>query len=532
MPLDAMMAGLLREELAQRVTGLKIDKVRQPEKDSILLLLRGSGRTEKLLLCAAGGSARVCLTETDYENPPQPPMFCMLLRKYLQGGVILAVEQPPLERLLLFRVEAFDELGERASLTLAAEFLGRNANVLLVGPDGRIIDALRRVDAEMSPVRPLMPGMLYRLPPQPQSASFTGFSPLVREELEFRGLPVVADSLQGLDKRPYLLYENGELKDFCFLPILCRGGSWTSEERGGWSELLECFYAEKDRLMHVRSRAHSLLKLTRGALGRTEKKLALRRQELLAAADMDLCRRRADLITANIWRMKPGMNELVCEDFYEEDAPPVHIPLDTRKTPQQNAAAYYKSYSKKKTAREHLTRLVAENETELDYLRSVSAELDRAESRQDLEDISAELTQAGYIKEKRDNRKKRSKPSAPRQFFTPTGLRVLAGRNNLQNDYLTFRLAGRYDFWFHAQQLHGAHVILCCEGKPPDEVSVSFAASVAAYYSEGAAGGRVAVDYTQTRFVKKPHGAKPGKVIYTDYKTIMAPAQKPVANEG
>ena len=532
MPLDAVMAGLLREELAQRVTGLKIDKVRQPEKDSVLLLLRGAGRTERLLLCAAGGSARVCLTETDYENPPQPPMFCMLLRKYLQGGVILAVEQPPLERLLLFRVEAFDELGERATLTLAAEFLGRNANVILAGPDGRIIDALRRVDSEMSPVRPLMPGMLYRLPPQPQGGSFTGLSPLVREELEFRGLPAAPASLEGLDKRPYMLYENGEARDFCFLPILCRGPAWVSEERGGWSELLEAFYAEKDRRMHVQSRAHSLLKLTRGALARTEKKLALRREELRSAGDMDLCRRRADLITANIWRMKSGLTELLCEDFYEPDAPQIAIPLDARKAPQQNAAAYYKSYNKKKAAREHLTRLIAENEAELDYLRSVSAELDRAETRQDLEDISAELTQAGYIKEKKGPAKKKSKPSAPRQFVTPTGLRVLAGRNNLQNDNLTFHLAERYDFWFHAQQLHGAHVILCCEGKPPDEASVAFAASVAARYSEGAAGGRVAVDYTQARFVKKPRGAKPGKVIYTDYKTIMAPAQKPAADEG
>lgn len=522
MPLDAVFITELARELNETLAGMKIDKVRQPEKDTVVLALRGNGKNLRLVVCFGSGNARVCVTRAEYENPPQPPMFCMLLRKHLIGARIIGVTQPERERMLLFSLLTYDEMGEESPKTMAVELLGRNANLILIDSDDRIIDAARRVDMEMSPLRQLMPGLIYRLPPKPEVGKFSGLSPLIRREMEFRGLPETLESVEPLEKAPYMLVENGQPKDFTFLPILQYGPSVESVLYPGWSALLEAFYAEKDRTEHLKGRAKSMTKLVRNAKARTERKLSLRIQELGATEDRELDKRRGDLITANIWRMKPGVDSVTVEDFYEENAPSVIIPLDKRKTPQQNAAAFYKQYTKKKAAREHLTGLIEENTAEIDYLGSVAEELERAQSQQDLEDIRSELEKAGYLRAPKNVRVKKPKPAQPLSFRTAAGLEILVGRNNIQNDELTFRIARRTDLWFHAQKIHGAHVILRCEDAEPDEASVYQAACVAAYYSEGIQAGRVAVDMTQVRFVKKPRGARPGKVIYTDQKTILA----------
>ena len=526
MPLDAILITELCRELNEAVSGCKIDRVHQPEKDTVVLVLRGSGGGAKLLLCFGSGSARACLTQAGFENPAQPPMFCMLLRKHLQGARIVSVTQPEGERMLLFRLAAYDEMGEAVEKTLAMEMLGRNANLILADGDGRILDAARRVDSEMSPLRQLLPGLIYRLPPKPEPGKFSGLSPLVRREMEWRCLPQTPEGLEGLERAPTMLVEDGKPIDFTFLPILQYGPHVESVTYPGWSALLEAFYAEKDRAEHLKSRARSLTKLVRSAKSRTEKKLALRMQELAATEDRETDKRRGDLITANIWRMKPGMASVTVEDFYEPDSPMVTVPLDPRKYPQQNAAAYYKQYAKKKTAREHLTALIGENRIEAEYLASVAAELDRAQTQADLDGIRQELERAGYVKEPRGKGKRREKPAQPMRFTTGAGLEVLVGRSNLQNDELTFKLARRTDLWLHAQKLHGAHVILRCEGAEPDEKSVYEAACLAAFYSEGGQAGRVAVDVTQARFVKKQKGARPGMVLYTDQWTVMAEPRK------
>lgn len=522
MPLDALFIEKLGGELDEALAGMKIDRVRQPEKDLVLFALRGNGTNRRLLVCFGSGNARVCLTGAEYENPPQPPMFCMLLRKYLIGARIRRVTQPDRERMLLFELTTYDELGEPSSMTLAAELMGRNANLVLIDAEGRIVDAARRIDAEMSPLRPLLPGLIYRMPPKPEPGKFSGLSPLVRREMEFRGLPQTVEAAQALEAAPHMLTENGEPRDYTFLPILQYGPSVESVRYGGWSALLEAYYTERDRREHVKSRAKSMTKLVKNARARTERKLAARLSELGATEDRELDKRRGDLITANIWRMEPGMDALVTEDFYDETAPEVTIPLDTRKSPQQNAAQYYKQYAKKKAAREHLVSLIEENRAELDYLGSVAEELERASGQQDLNDIRAELEGAGYLRAPKGGKQKKQKPAQPLQFRTASGLEILVGRNNVQNDELTFRTARRTDLWLHAQKLHGAHVILCCHDAQPDEASVYQAACLAAYYSEGAQAGRVAVDATMAKYVKKPRGARPGKVIYTDQKTILA----------
>ena len=527
MSLDAVFITELCRELSERLSGSKIDRVHQPEKDTVVLALRGNGGGTRLALCFGSGSARACLTREPYENPAQPPMFCMLLRKYIQGARVLEITQPEGERMLLIRLACFDEMGRAAERTLAVELLGRNANLVLVDADGRILDAARRIDGEMSPLRQLLPGLIYRLPPKPAPGKFSGLSPLVRREMEWRGLPPVPDSLEGVERVPTMLVENGEPKDFTFMPIFQYGPGVESVPYPGWSALLEAFYAEKDRVGHLKSRAKSLTKLVRSAKNRTEKKLALRMQELAATDDRETDKRRGDLITANIWRMRSGADSVTLEDFYEPDSPLTDVPLDPRKSPQQNAAAYYKRYTKKKTAREHLVALIEENRVEAEYLGSIASELDRAQTQADLEVIRQELVRAGYLRESRDKRRS-ERPAQPLRFVTTAGLEVLVGRSNLQNDELTFHTARRTDMWLHAQKLHGAHVILRCEGGAPDERSLYEAACLAAFYSEGGQAGRVAVDATQARFVKKRKGARPGMVLYTEQRTILAEPKKEI----
>lgn len=520
MPLDALFTTELCRELNETLAGAKIDRVRQPEKDSVIFALRGPNGNRRLLVCFSGGSARVCLTEREYENPPQPPMFCMLLRKHLIGARVLDITQPEGERMLQMRLLAYNDFGEAEEKTLMMELLGRNANLILVGPDGRIIDAARRVDAEMSPMRQLLPGLIYRLPPKPEPGRFSGLSPLISREMEFRGLEKSPAGAADMERKPVMLMENGAPKDFSFMEILQYGPAVECVEYPGWSALLEAFWGEKDRRDHLRSRGKSLAKLVRGARNRTEKKLGLRRQELAACADREEFKRRGDLITANIWRMKKGMDTLVCEDFYADDCPAVSIALDPMKTPQQNAAACYRQYTKKKAAEEHLTALIEENAAELEYLGSVADELERAREQQDLADIRAELESAGYIRAAKG--KKKSRPAAPLRYQTESGLEILVGRNNIQNDELTFKLARRTDLWLHAQKIHGAHVILRCEGAEPSPEDIRRAAQLAAFHSEASQSGRVPVDYTAVRLVKKPRGARAGMVIYTGQKTILA----------
>lgn len=524
MPLDAVFLSGLRKQLSDVLTGMKIDRVRQPERDTVLLSLRGNGQNRTLLINFGSGNARVCFTEESFENPPQPPMFCMLLRKHLIGARIIDVRQPERERMLRFSLLCYDEMGTPVEKSMAVELLGRNANLVLIDGDGRILDAARRVDAEMSPLRQLLPGLIYHEPPKPDAGRFSGLSPLVRRELEFRGLPPVPESLETTEMAPYMLMENGAPKDYTFLPILQYGPTVDSVRYDGWSELLESFYAQRDRAEHQKNRARSMTKLVRNARARTERKLSLRIEELGATADREQDKRRGDLITANIWRMRVGQETLVTEDFYEDDTPQITIPLDARKTPQQNAAAYYRQYTKKKAAQEHLTSLIESNREELEYLGSIAEEIERAQTQSDLDDIRRELEAAGYLRASARTGKKvkKPKPVPPMSFRTTAGLTVYVGRNNVQNDELTFKLARRTDLWLHAQKLHGAHVILCCCDAEPDERSVYEAACLAAYYSEGKQSGRVAVDAAQVRFVKKPRGARPGKVIYTDQRTILA----------
>ena len=572
MPLDAITIRALTHELEDVVVGTKIDKVQQPARDMIILTLHGSGHSGKLLISAGTGTARVHIMNSSYENPQTPPMFCMLLRKHLVGARIAALSQPNMERMLVIQLDTYDEMGIKAKKQLIIEMMGRNSNVILTDGDDLIIDCLRRVDGDMSRVRQVMPGLIYRLPPEQDRPnfftvsaeekialfnggepgktadkwlldSFSGLSPLSCRELShlasgetskplgqfsqnqkeafLAALRALENRVAALNFEPTMLLVDDKPSDFSFMPISQYENAMQIQRYPDFSSLLEDFYSKRDRQEQMRRKSQALYKSVKNAHERAVKKLAARHEELKKTEDRDKARKFGDLIMANLFRIKKGDRLAAVEDYFDENSPIIEIPLNELKTPQQNAAAYFKEYNKAKTAERYLGALIEKGEKEEAYLLSVLDEIARCEAERDLTEIRRELAQTGFIKVQKIEKKEKIKESAPLRFASSAGLEILVGRNNAQNDALTTKRARRTDLWLHVQKLHGSHVIISCDGAEPDEKTIMEAATLAAYHSQGRDGGKVPVDYTQVRFVKKPTGAMPGAVIYTDFKTII-----------
>ena len=567
MPLDAVCIAALAGELKDRLEGGRIDKVQQPERDLLLLSVRAKGENLRLLLSAGTGSARIHVTRASYENPKEAPMFCMLLRKHLVGARILSLYQPDWERMLILELETHDELGVSARKQLIVEMIGRSANVSLVGEDGRIIDCMRRADFAGDALRRMLPGCFYRLPPRQESKlpffeigeerlrelpedretpmdkwlldRYSGLSPLICRELAHRcagdwntlpqQLEALRETVKAEEWQPTLLQREGKAQDFSFMSISQYGREMSCETYPGFSELLDAFYTQRDQAELRRRRSHELTRSIRTARDRLARKLLNQKEELKRTEDRETVRRQAELITANLYRLKKGDRALTCQNYYETDCPEISIPLDALKTPQQNAAALFKEYNKLKGAKLHLTELIEKGEQQLDYLNSVLEELDRAQTERDLSEIRRELAETGYLKKSKAKEKDKGKAQAPLRFMTDDGFEVLVGRNNSQNDELTTRIARRTDWWLHTQKVHGSHVILRCEGQEPGETALEQAAALAVTYSQGREGGKIPVDYTMVRHVRKPSGAMPGKVIYTEYKTMLAQGDEALA---
>ena len=564
MPLDAVCLQGVVAELATQITGSRIEKIQQPARDQVVLLLRGSRR---LLLSAEGGQPRLHLTELPRDNPAQPPMFCMLLRKYLSGGIIESIQQAPLERVVTLTVSAADELGERSQFSLILEAVARRANLILADKDGHIIDCLRRIDFEMNPDRQVLPGLFYHLPTPPDKVSpFTvteeefaalaaaagegapadqwlvrtvnGLSPLVARELTFRACgstdaPVTGhtaalwsafaawrDTVNEKHFTPAILKHSGVPMDFTYLHVGQYGGAAEEETYTSFSRLLDDFYEKREQAERVKQKGQDLVKTASNGAARLRRKIAAQEQELAESKNRDKWRVYGELITANLYRMERGMSRLTAQNYYDPDCADVDIPLDVRLSPQENAAKYFKKYTKAKTAEKYITAQLEKARVELTYLESVLQELTLAESEQDFNDIRAELTDGGYLRAK--GRKQPQRPSKPREFRSTAGLRILVGRNNRQNDRLTAKDAEKWDIWLHTQRIHGSHAILCTGGAQPDEQSLLEAASLAAYFSQAQNSTKVPVDFTQVKYVKKPAGSPPGFVNYTNYKTILA----------
>lgn len=525
MALDAATVSKLAEELSQKLTGGRIEKIQQPEKDLLLLTVRNDGENRKLLIRAAGPNARVHLTGQSYENPKDAPMFCMLLRKHLTGARIRSVEQPNGDRLLAFQAESRNEMGDSARLCLITELMGRAANVILLDGEGRILDCLRRIPLSEHGTRALLPGLRYELPLLPEgfgngAATRQPGIAAASETTASACSPNMSQSLSAEEQKAE------DEKD------------WENRSCPGTasvSEALDMRYSSLEQKELQRRRAQEVVKTVRRSRDRQQRKLAAQAEELKRTERLEETRRQAELLQANLYRVRRGDRILKCEDYYEEGSPLIEIPLDATKTPQENLKQRFKEYRKLKGAREHLTGLLAEGEKQLDYLNSVLEELSRTESSRDLEEIRSELETTGWLRSARhSNPHKRAaaKAQAPLRFESPDGLEILVGRNNMQNDELTGRIARRTDYWFHVQQIHGSHVILRCEGMEPSPEAIQTAAELAAYYSQAREQGRTAVDYTMVRNVKKPSGALPGKVIYQDYRTVIAEGRIPAPGIG
>ena len=571
MPLDALCLSGVVAELKPILTGAKIDKVHQPGRDEIILALRLGRGNGRLLLSASPNHPRLQMTELSRENPDAPPMFCMLLRKHLMGGRILSVEQPHLERIVELRLEVLDELGDRKERRLILEAMGRRANLVLVDDQGRIVDCLRRVDGDMSAQRQLLPGLFYRLPPAMEKAdptaldgaewlrrveqapgesrvdhwlldTFGGWSPLVCREIAFRaggrvdvtfdelgpqGRVRVGEAAEALLKTvrennftPTVISVEKRPKDFTFFPAEQYEEAGECTAYPTFSALMDRFYEQRENQERIRQKGQDLIRSVTNARDRTARKLANQQRELEATQDRERLRQFGDIITSNLHAMERGMTTLRAMDFYDPDGGEVEIKLDPLLTPQQNAAKYYKEYNKAKTAEEMLTIQLEKGRRELDYLNSVLENITLAEGERDLQEIRQELADTGYLRRqiKGKDKGRRLSPK-PMEFRSTAGLRISVGKNNMQNDLLTCKQAFKSDIWFHTQKIHGSHVILWTGGAQPDLQSLNEAACLAAWFSQGRESGKVPVDYTPVKYVKKPAGARPGMVVYTTYET-------------
>ena len=577
MPLDAISLQALVAELRTELMGLRIEKVQQPARDQVILLLRGSRR---LLLNAGANAPRLQLTKITRDNPAEPPMFCMLLRKHLVGAKIADITQPPLERLVRIELDMIDDFGRPGKRTLVLEAMGRRSNLILLDGDGRIIDCMRRVDAEMSPQRQVLPGLYYEQPPaagrlavtaeteegfreklvaaQPERQAdaflldnYFGIAPLMAREIVFRAtgetdrhifalttgeedrlwheLRGFSTAVEENNFTPICLKREGRPAEFSCFPITQYGSLMESETYPSFSALLDAFYETRERLDRVRQRGAELIRTATTARDRMRRKLAMQEKDYAATQNRDELRICGDLITANLYRMERGQSKLTCENFYDENCAAITIPLDPLLTPQQNAAKYYKRYNKAKTAEKHLREQMEIARRDLEYLESVLEEIDKAELEQDFNDIRDELREVGFLR--RQGKKEIRRPAKPREFRTSTGYRVLVGRNNRQNDKLTMKDADHRDIWLHTQKIHGSHTILCTEGKAMDDDTIVEAAKIAAYYSQARESGNVPVDYTPVKNVKKPAGARPGMVVYHVYNTVhVTPSAEFVKN--
>ncbi len=583
MAFDAGMLACVVAEIREKSLGARVEKVFQPERDEIVLQMRSIEGGKRLTINAGSGAPRLGFTNEQKENPPTPPMLCMLLRKHLQGAKLSNVTQEGFERVATLEFETRDEMGFACKRYLIAEIMGKYSNLIFTNEDKKILAALHAVDFSTSSLRQVLPGMRYELPPKQEkidpmtvteseldtllasvsadrpcdkwiSASFLGISAAVAREIAFRtahrtdallgqcdrarlkkAFFGVIDCIKSEAFTPTLVTQNGKPVEYAFCELLQYGSGFERTHYDSAGELLDTYFHTRDRENHIRQRAADILRILTNADARLRKKLELQREELALCEKGAEYKKYADLITANLYQLSRGMTkaELVDYEDYHEDGSfgTCVIELNNRLSPSANAQVYYKKYNKSKTAKIELTRQTAIAEAELSYIDSVFVALTNAETTADLTEIRDELYRSGYASRMK-NYTAPKKQSAPlvAKFQTSGGLTVLCGKNNLQNEYITHKLANKTDYWFHVKNMPGSHAVMLCGGIEPSERDFTEAAEIAACFSKGADGQNVEVDYTLVKNVKKPTGTKPGFVIYhTNWSCIVTPNADKVA---
>lgn len=577
MALDGTLLRQIRHELEGVLIGARIDKIHQISREEMIFILRlpqptaDGARNVKLYLSAGADSPRLHLTGASFENPKAPPMFCMLMRKYLGSAKLLRLEQIGLDRILHLIFETRNEMGDLIELTVAVEIMGRHSNIILIGEDGRVIDSIKRIDDTMSSVRPILPGVRYTLPPAqdkldlidctPQQveerlrqgkdtplskallAAVQGVSPIVCREIAnyvFTGDDRVISEMTSdhFDRLRFFLARVIELAknytgtptsvidsrkkpvDFSFMDIHQYGGMMFTRTYPTYSQLLDDFYTQRDSIQRMRHRSADLLKILANTSDRIARKLALQHKELEDCADRERWKMYGDLISANLYSIQKGDRAATVVNFYDEQQAEITIPLDPRKTPSQNAQKYYGEYRKADTAEKKLRQLIEEGQQEAEYIDSVFDALTRAQTNDELSAIRSELVEQGYLRRKGPSAKKGKEARlAPKRYLSDDGFTILVGRNNLQNDQLTLKEARGRDMWFHTKNIPGSHTVVLSEGKEIPDSTLHQAAILAAANSKAADSAQVPVDYTLIKNVKKPRGAKPGMVIYVSYQT-------------
>ncbi len=567
MAIDGAFLYAIKNELSQFIGG-RVDKIAQPSREELIITIRASGGNKKVIMSASANTARVHLTTATVENPKVPPMFCMLMRKHLGSAKLLGIRQDGLERILYFDFEAMNEIGDMVTLTLAVEIMGRYSNVILINSEGRVIDSIKRVDAEMSRERLILPGIRYEYPQRDDRISiltatkeeireklysvrnddlakclvrtFEGIAPLFARECVYNchdgdilrdditdGIfdrlveyifTVREKMLGGKNDFTVLIDKDNALKDFSFADIKQYGELMTVRHFETAGETLDYFYSERDNFSRMKQRSADMLKLLANTSERISRKLAIQKSELMECAKKDELKMKGDLINANIYRIEKGAENIELENYYDENKP-VKIKMDTRLSPSQNAQKYYAEYRKAVTAEKMLADLISKGEQEPVYIASVFDALTRSVTEAEILELREELTEQGYIR-RRGAKQKAGKSLPPLEFTSSDGYRILVGRNNRQNDTLTLKTADKTDIWLHTKDIPGSHVIIFTGGTTPPDETIREAAVLAAYHSKAKTSAQVPVDYVEVRYVKKPSGSKPGMVIFTNNRTL------------
>ena len=566
MAFDSGMIFAVVQEINACVKDAKVEKIQQPQKDEVVITLHSAASRENLRLAINAGASnpKIGFTAVQKENPSAAPMLCMLLRKQLGGGKLVEARQIGFDRIVELEFACRDEMGFAVTRLLIVEIMGKYSNLLLTDGDKKIITALKMIDFSTSRLRQILPGMTYELPPAQDKqdiftisentlssmlaaregsmplgkfllGGFLGISPLVAREIAYRATGRTDTPLENVlteplwnaicdfraifasgNFHPTILYDETDKPiEFCFMHILQYGEGVRAENFHTFGELFDAYFEKRDLVDRIKQRGQDIIKLVSSANARLMKKIELQKEELRECADGEKFKLFGDLLTANLYAIKRGEAQAHVQNYYSEDCEEITIELDTRLSPAQNAQRYYKKYNKCKNAKMYLTEQIATAQNELQYLETVSQALDRAETEADLVEIRQELAKSGYAS--RMHGFKAAKPAAvkPMEFCTSGGYRMVCGKNNTQNDYITFKLAGKLDLWFHVKGAPGSHVVLICNGEEPSEQDYTEAAVLAATYSGAKGSGQIPVDYTRVKNIKKPTASKPGYVTYS-----------------
>ncbi len=581
MALDGAFLASIKNEIIARALGARVEKIHQPAKDELVIVLRTrgknidgvitSGTSEKLLISANSSAPRIHFTKLSIENPKTPPMLCMLLRKNIGSGKLVGVRQLGMDRTLFLDFEAINELGDLVIVTICVEIMGKHSNIIAVNNNGKIIDAVKRVSEDTSSVRPILPGMTYVIPPTQGKIdiqnhtneelilafkavpnedisksimqAYEGFSPMLAREITHAvtgGMPFtksqliqvhydrlsdclsfIRSNITSESADVYISYEGKTPKDFTVIPIKQFGEFYEIKKTTGPSLALDIFYSTRDIEQRMKQRSNDLLKVIINRIERVTKKLAVWEEEIQLSTKRDTLRIYGDLLNSNLHTLEKGMTSVTLDNYYDENYQKVTIPLDEMLTPVQNAQRYYNEYRKAVTAEQKLTSLLKGARDEIVYLDSIWDAITRTTSEAELNDIRLELADEGIIRAPRSSngKVKATKPQPPLRYISSDGFTILCGRNNKQNDKLTLKDAKNYDLWLHTQRQAGSHVIVISDNKDIPDRTINEAAVIAAYNSKSRNSAQVAVDYTIVKNVKKPNGAKPGMVIFDNYKT-------------